>query len=411
MKRILLAASLVFLFCGCGTDTIRAAPASEKQNLTVALWDYGKVSYDKRLIEAFESENPGVSVTVISFPDSYYDQKVESLLTSGRQVDVVYLRTSASLQSFAAQDMLYPVDDFVGETLKSEGVMDELDAMYYQEHPYAIPYRRDRYVLLYNCDIFDRAGVPYPTDGMSWQQFQEMARTLQPHLQADEYAVMTLPMNIQWIASMNSGPLEQSAEGAEALRPMLELVTQMETEDHSMMPYGDSMAQNIQQRSFETGKYGMYLGGTWYLNYLTTDQQAEKFDFHWGVVEQPRWPGQADDSLTAIMTSIAIGQNAADPALAWSFIRFVSGKQGAELMAEEQMMPAYMDDDVAQIYRSHFQGQSLSEGVMNDRAGRVNAMPTEEHRRWQALAEQVFQDVAVQRITVEEGMQQLRAFQ
>ncbi|MBE1442059.1 ABC transporter substrate-binding protein [Paenibacillus sp. OAS669] len=43
---------------------------------------------------------------------------------------------------------------------------------------YGIPYTLNYGVLIYNKDIFDRFGVPYPTDGMTWDQITELSKRL-----------------------------------------------------------------------------------------------------------------------------------------------------------------------------------------------------------------------------------------
>ena len=43
---------------------------------------------------------------------------------------------------------------------------------------YGIPYTLNYGVLIYNKDIFDRFGVPYPTDGMSWDKIIELSKQL-----------------------------------------------------------------------------------------------------------------------------------------------------------------------------------------------------------------------------------------
>ncbi|WP_079909321.1 ABC transporter substrate-binding protein [Paenibacillus sp. 32352] len=43
---------------------------------------------------------------------------------------------------------------------------------------YGIPYTLNYGVLIYNKDIFDRFGVPYPTDGMTWDQIIELSKRL-----------------------------------------------------------------------------------------------------------------------------------------------------------------------------------------------------------------------------------------
>lgn len=71
-----------------------------------------------------------------------------------------------------------------------------LDQMWFDGELYGIPYRIDHYVLLYNCDLFDKADLPYPRQQMTWEQVHALARQIQQSLADDEYAMMTLPMDI-----------------------------------------------------------------------------------------------------------------------------------------------------------------------------------------------------------------------
>lgn len=86
----------VCMLCACTGE--QTAETAEQQTLTLVLWDYDKISYDRRLVEAFEAAHPDVQVNVLSYPDTYYDQKMESLLIGDKPVDVFLSRTTMSLK-------------------------------------------------------------------------------------------------------------------------------------------------------------------------------------------------------------------------------------------------------------------------------------------------------------------------
>ena len=363
MRRgILLMLVTLCVLTACGAPAEKAV-ASE-QVLTIALWDYDKISYDRRLVEAFEETHPDVRVRVISYPDAYYDQKIESLLIGGRQVDVFFIRTLSSLERLVEYDAAEPLDALAEESALDLVESPDLDYMRLSGQLYGVPYRHDRYVLVYNCDLFDRAGVDYPGPDVTWEQVQEIARQLQTGLKDDEYALMVLPMDIQWVASGRTAPVE--AGSAENLRPIMELLLGMQREG-TAPAYGDCIAQDIQQQCFELGKYGMYVGGTWYLNYLMTDEQAGRFDFRWGVTTAPRWEKSDGSKEAAILSGLGICRQSENKTLAWEFIQFVTGAEGARIMAEEQMMPAYMDESIQKIYRQSFAGDVLDPAVYQNR--------------------------------------------
>lgn len=365
-KGLLLLAALLAL-CGC-TAQSNIADVSRRTMLTVVLWDYDKTSYDWKLIRAFEDSHPDVQVEVVSYPDAYYDQKMQARLLGGRQTDVFLCRTMDSLYKLYEYGVAQPLDELLaqyGHDLRDSA---ELVQMQFDGHQYGIPYRRDRYVLLYNCELFDRAGIPYPKERLTWEQVHELAQQMQSSLSEGEYAMMSLPMDIQWLATGKNG----GYDNAESMRQIIGWVQQMQQE-RCMPQYSTCIAQDIQQQCFELGQYGMYIGGTWYLNYLMTDYRAGRFDFRWGVTEAPVWAEDQKSSETVIQTGMGICRSSQQQELAWEFIRFAAGAEGAKIMAAEQMMPAYLDSEVEEIYRNSFYGAYLDPMVYLDRETAVGA--------------------------------------
>ena len=50
----------------------------------------------------------------------------------------------------------------------------------------ALPFRSDIWVLYYNKDIFDNAGVDYPTNDMTWEAYDQLARTVADNTPGEE---------------------------------------------------------------------------------------------------------------------------------------------------------------------------------------------------------------------------------
>ena len=112
-KGLLLLAALLAL-CGC-TAQSNIADVSRRTMLTVVLWDYDKTSYDWKLIRAFEDSHPDVQVEVVSYPDAYYDQKMQARLLSGRQTDVFLCRTMDSLYKLYEYGIAQPLDELLAQ--------------------------------------------------------------------------------------------------------------------------------------------------------------------------------------------------------------------------------------------------------------------------------------------------------
>lgn len=109
-------------------------------------------------------------------------QTIENLVASGQIPDIVYssLPGIPKLQLLNVMEDLSPYikkyntdlsrfDPVLMDSLKQFGSNDEL---------YALPYKMNIPALFYNKDVFDRFGVPYPKDGMTWDEVFSLARTL-----------------------------------------------------------------------------------------------------------------------------------------------------------------------------------------------------------------------------------------
>ncbi len=48
--------------------------------------------------------------------------------------------------------------------------------MTFDDNVYALPFRTNDWVLFYNKNLFDKAGIAYPTDQMTWQDVGKLAK-------------------------------------------------------------------------------------------------------------------------------------------------------------------------------------------------------------------------------------------
>jgi len=58
---------------------------------------------------------------------------------------------------------------------------------------YAVPFSLNFFALFYNKDLFDTFGVPYPTDGMTWDDVYEVARKFSRVVDGVQYRGVHLP--------------------------------------------------------------------------------------------------------------------------------------------------------------------------------------------------------------------------
>ena len=128
----------------------------------------------KTLQKKFEEKNPGVKVQVEAYGDGF-DQKLAASFGAKNPPDVMYMQFPAYYES------LEPLDEYI----EGDAEMD-LDDFYeglfnyssMDGKTYGMPAGFTTMVMYYNKDLFDEAGIPYPQDGWTWDEFKDIAAKL-----------------------------------------------------------------------------------------------------------------------------------------------------------------------------------------------------------------------------------------
>lgn len=331
------------------THLLRQGSSTEAEStqhvLRVALWDYDTVQYDRRLIQAFEEQNPDIMVEVTSYSPTYYDFSLEALLDSDEQIDVVYANQIPQLASLYRKGCLMPLDDLIerdGVDLSCYSGLDRLrDPATGQLM--GLPYRQDKFLLYYNQDLFDQAGLPYPSDKPTWEEVCTLAQQLSARLEG-VYGIYLSALPEQLIPQSLDEPFDYIAGDPAALSEGLERYLLLSNAGAAPR-FTDLNQMDPAQRLFETGVYGMFLNGSWYLNFLSGDTEQGICAFRWGVAERPASSaGAAENPM--MLTPVCIHSETTELEAAWRFLRFVCGVQGAEILVEEMVLPAYHAADI-----------------------------------------------------------------
>jgi multiple sugar transport system substrate-binding protein len=144
--------------------------------ITWAFWgNPGEIETNEAVIKAFEEEHPNVKVAVIHAPWSDFFQKIEVMFAGGTGPDVLF-----GPFRFAPLGVLRPLDDFVD--LTGHDLADYwpglIKTKIYEGKLYALPRDTAPNCMYYDKDIFDDAGVDYPTHDWTWDDFLTAADKL-----------------------------------------------------------------------------------------------------------------------------------------------------------------------------------------------------------------------------------------
>ena len=153
-----------------------------------ALWDIHSTTYYKPLIEAYEAAHPNVKIEMLDLGSNDYMTVLSTQLTGGDDtIDVVTIKDIPGYNNLVKAGQLLALNDYAAkskiDTSVYGGTVEQIsvDGKYY-----GLPFRSDFWLIYYNKALFDKAGVAYPTNDMTFEQYDALARKLTSGAGADK---------------------------------------------------------------------------------------------------------------------------------------------------------------------------------------------------------------------------------
>ncbi|GAA3634833.1 sugar ABC transporter substrate-binding protein [Microbacterium awajiense] len=179
IRRTLLAAGgalgAAVLIAGCGSSGGVGGPeeveqdTSEEVELTYWTWFPPETTLTAA-IEAFEAENPNISVNLRVFVNTDYQQQLPLALSGGEDLDVVGVQVSAMTNS--VREFLLPVDEWAGDWLGNlnEPMVQQTQDIADDDVLYSVPMGSIATpIVYYNAEMLEEAGAEVPTTVDEWK--------------------------------------------------------------------------------------------------------------------------------------------------------------------------------------------------------------------------------------------------
>ena len=103
---VLTTAIIGTTLAGCSSKTSTQKSGSDKIQLSVTTWNYDTTPEFKALFEAFNKENPNITVKPIDIDASQYDNKVTTMLAGGDSTDILTMKNTTSYSGYAFRGQL-----------------------------------------------------------------------------------------------------------------------------------------------------------------------------------------------------------------------------------------------------------------------------------------------------------------
>lgn len=323
--------------------------AEGKTVLSVTTWDNDSSPQFSAVIDAYEAKHPDVEIKIIDTSADEYNNSVGISLSAAQpDPDVIWIKDMGSMLAMADKDQLLPIDDFIKkDNLDLSVYKGAAEQLKYKDVSYGLPYRNDWYVLYYNKDLFDKAGVAYPSNDMTWKEYYDLAAKMTSGEGSNK---VYGSHNHTWQALVTNWAVQDGKHTVVEkdygfMKPWYEMTLNLQDNGY-IQDYSTLKTANIHYNSvFKNQQCAMMPMGTWFIATMIKSQEEGETDFKWGVANIPH-PGDTGSGYTVgAITPITISKYTDQPELAWDFVKFASSEEAAEILAQQGVFTGIQTDE------------------------------------------------------------------
>jgi len=267
------------------------------------------------IVDAFEAENPDITVDVTTLPYGDYGTALQTDLAAGTESDVFDIEYS-NFPSYQANGVLAPLTLDNASVYKSSLI----DQYSVDGTSYALPSSFSTVVLYYNADLFDAAGLEYPTNDWTWADEKAAAEKLtdqaagvwgdhQP-ISFYEYYKVLAQNGGEFLNADKTAVAFNSPQGLEAAEWLV-------NKSGTVMPTIEQGqgTPDFDTNLFKDGKLGMLHTGIWVFGAVAD------VPFSWDIAVEP---GNTEQASAVFSNAVGVSANSKNVAAATKWAEFLT---------------------------------------------------------------------------------------
>lgn len=308
-----------------------------KTKLVMALWDEEQNKTMKKMIAVYEKANPNVTVETQLTTWNEYWTKLEASVTGGDAADIMWVNVLKA-EGYVDAGVLKDVSEVADKLdLKANFPESLVDGYNYDGKQYAIPKDFDTNGLFYNKELFDKAGVAYPTEDWTMEDFTAAATQLKAGLGEGEYAV-AVPYNsgqttYQGSIYANGGYIlseDRKDSGWDDPKTIEGMKVWHDLVANGVSATQEQMADTLPDAMFEGGKLAMLMAG----NYMiSTFEQNDAIKGKYDVVSRPSFNGKKTDVINGL--GYAVNAATKNEEEAFKFLEWLGGEEAMKIQGQD----------------------------------------------------------------------------
>ncbi len=324
-----------------------AEPAQAPVEIEFLAWgDPADIEAWDKLSTMYMEQNPNVTVKVTSVadPNNNFYPKLQTAIAGGTPPAVASFQ-GWEWQIYADNGALAPIDDYVARDNFTapypEGIASIDLSTKRNGNLYLIPLQLGTMVMFYAKKPFDEAGMDYPTDDWTMEDFLAMAEALTDT--GGETKMFGIQANgswfrdIHWIRSTGKQEFDEIVDPKKAQFSQPEIVEMLQLMAydvyHTMKIAPTPADMEAGANAIETGNVAMKYEGAWFFGRLNSPElreQGKQIDFDVVLMPQgadPERPHRGWAEGVALPSSDNVEAG-------WNFAHFMGSEEGDKIYAE-----------------------------------------------------------------------------
>lgn len=314
---------VLLVLCGC-TKSGGGEETTAKVTVRFATWDSAdEIDSQQKLVGMYNESQDKYEVVLEAYGDDY-DTKIVAGMMASDAPDVMYMWDYATYyegllcldELIASEDASWK-DDFYDSLWDYNSIGGKV---------YGVPVGFSTQAIYYNKDVFDAAGVEYPTNTWTWNDLKTSAKAIYDAtgkygftfmMDPDPYDVEMYLWSAGGAYCSADGNIDGYANSDTAVK-VWTFFQDMEKEGYALATEGSGKNELL------NGESAMYIYGTWSIDSL------KDAGVNFGTAKIPAWT--ADGKSVSILSNSGLGISASSKVVegAWDFVKYWCGTVGNE---------------------------------------------------------------------------------
>ncbi len=359
--------------------------SAEKTTIKVmSFFAFDNPEVETAVVAAFEAKNPDIKVDFESVPMSDIFLKYKTLIAGNVAPDVMAFNYD-NAYVFASMGALAPLDGFIADTGYDTNLIYKatLDMFKVGGVQYSMPATFSDVVLFYNKNLFDAAGLQYPTRAWTQTELKAAAKALTLDTNGDGkidqwgYTFPWWPVVLEMYGASIWSPdgktcTLNSPAGVKAIQSIVDARYVDQTS-----PTADQLAEQGDWDMFIAGKLAMFPTGPWAIQPFNDKISGFTYD----IAHMPAGDKQATHVYA---NSYAMSATSANQDAAWKFIAFATGPEGTKICQDGKYEISPVKEIAETYYLANLAGDDPEHAIVFMEV-QDYAVPQPVHANWNQI--------------------------